>query len=81
MEKRTWTENGWDYSNRQKKLIRAEQLKKQAAGAKRKKNDQKKMAELLEPIAEDDIEFEKSAVLVEVSDIQKKDVLKTWWWW
>lgn len=81
MEKRTWTENGWDYSNRQKKLIRAEQKKKQAAGAKRKRNDQKKMAELLEPIAEDDIEFEKSAVLVEVSDIQKKEGVKTWWWW
>ena len=88
MEKKTWTEEGWDYSNKQKKQMRAEQQKKEEAETRRKRNVQKKnaaaaasMKEKLESISEEETEFEKSAVLVDTPKIESNQSLKTWWWW
>lgn len=97
MEKKTWNEeNGgeWDYSNKQKKKMRAEQRKIEEADRKKRARELKKtaaatvvMSQPLEPIAESPSEFTESdsAALVEVPVIipndEPKKVAKTWWWW
>lgn len=96
MEKKTWNEeNGgeWDYSNKQKKKMRAEQNKLEEADRKKRARELKKtaattvvMSQPLEPIEESSEFIESdSAALVEVPVIfpndEPKKVAKTWWWW
>jgi len=94
MEKKTWSEeNGgeWDYSNKQKKQLRTMQIRAEATEAKKKKNEQKKNAAVLEKIEEQKnkaMKFDESAEMVELSDFQNKTKNEStifwgrWWkWW
>lgn len=88
MEKKIWNEEngGWDYSNKQKKQIRAIQMRIEAKEMKKKKNEQRKNAVILKKMETIDelTKFEESAEMVEILDFQNetnKTSSKTWWWW
>lgn len=88
MERKTWNEEkgGWDYSNKQKKQIRAIQMRIEATEIKKNKNEQRKNAAIfkkMNTIAEL-TKFEESAEMVEIPDFQNETnnkSSKTWWWW
>lgn len=91
MEKKTWNEDKggfWDYSNKQKKQLLAEQNKIEAKEAKRKQNGQKKIAAVtVKPFeVNSDLrekpDFEESAVMVEIPVFEMEAGSKSWWlWW
>ena len=81
MEKKTWSEeNGeWDYSNKQKKQLRALQMRAEAAEERKKTIEQKKNAAILKKMEEED---ECSYVkMEEISDAQTAKSSNPWSWW
>jgi len=85
MEKKTWNEDDggrWDYSNKQKQKIRAEQKKVEAKEMKKKNAKQKIMA--AEVVTTTTInESTEETEFVEITLNQNepnKNPKKTWWW-